>query len=100
MHAADARITNQPKAEVHTFSYCFLRFKVLVFTLLSVQILGELVSRMSPTISRLLSECLTGVLPHQRPSYHRLLHFLDVNIIFLKEWLAEDNFERALSVIW
>ncbi len=55
---------------------------------------------MSPTISRLLAECLTDVAPHQRPSYHRLLHFLDTNLIFLKEWLDEDNFERALNAVW
>ncbi len=57
-------------------------------------------SRLGPTVSRLLSECLTGVLPHQRPSYHRLLHFLDLNLIFLKEWLSADNFDRALSSVW
>ena len=58
-------------------------------------------SRLRPTINRLLSECLTGVLPHQRPSYHRLLHFLDVNLIFLKEWLRDGEcFERVLSAVW
>ncbi len=62
--------------------------------------MGDLTSLLSPTIASLLSECLIGVRPHQRPSLHKLLHFLDINLIFLKEWMCEDNFDRALSVMW
>ncbi len=56
---------------------------------------------MAPTISFLLeeslSECIYGP---ARQSNHKLLHFLDEHLIFLKEWLDESNFDRALSVIW
>ena len=35
-----------------------------------------------------------------RESHHRLLSYLDENLIFLKEWLVQDNFDRALASVW
>ena len=64
-------------------------------------------SDLSPTVSSMLEEIfndsdVTSIDNHDglRESHHRLLSYLDENLIFLKEWLVQDNFDRALASVW
>ena len=62
-----------------------------------MEILEDLSGHMAPKITNFLLEAT----PHDRSSTPvKLLRFLDTNLIFLKNWLVPENFDRVLSSVW
>ena len=75
------------------------------FSVSFFQIFERLSSDLAPAVSSMLEEILSSSSSSTchdslRESHQRLLSFLDEQLIFLKEWLVQDNFDRALASIW
>ena len=84
---------------IHSFNLIFVQNAMENVENKILEVLEKLGEKMVPVIKDFLLKS-TNLVTYAARDKTAILNYLDDNLVMLKKYLTEDNFERVLAVIW